>query len=327
MTLWFADGAGENLVAESARPGGAGGPARARGRTRRRPRPGACAARAADAAPRQRRRCTSISTTAGLLTLDLSRAFQQGFKGGSRAEELAVGSLVADDRLRCPGGEARAARLQRRSARLARRSRSARSSTRDSRLVTRKPPHARDLRSPSHRRLRLRHRRPHRRAGAVSDACRTKPSSISATPRSLPYGNKSQETVTRFKPRDHLVPGAAEREDASSSPANTASSHALETLRARYDVPVYRRDRAGLARGGRRQPGRPGSASSARSPPSAAAPTSRRSSAWLPARACSSRACPLFVPARRGGAGSSTRSRAMWRSNISRSCAPPTSRA
>ena len=30
----------------------------------------------------------------GLLTLDLSRAFQQGFKGGSRAEELAVGSLV-----------------------------------------------------------------------------------------------------------------------------------------------------------------------------------------------------------------------------------------
>ena len=30
----------------------------------------------------------------GLLTLDLSRAFQQGFQGGSRAEELAVGSLV-----------------------------------------------------------------------------------------------------------------------------------------------------------------------------------------------------------------------------------------
>jgi hypothetical protein len=30
----------------------------------------------------------------GMLTLDLSRAFQQGFKGGSRAEEMAVGSLV-----------------------------------------------------------------------------------------------------------------------------------------------------------------------------------------------------------------------------------------
>lgn len=28
------------------------------------------------------------------LTLDLSRAFQQGFRGGSRAEELAIGSLV-----------------------------------------------------------------------------------------------------------------------------------------------------------------------------------------------------------------------------------------
>ena len=30
----------------------------------------------------------------GLLTLDLSRAFRQGFHGGSRAEEFAVGSLV-----------------------------------------------------------------------------------------------------------------------------------------------------------------------------------------------------------------------------------------
>ncbi len=30
----------------------------------------------------------------GMLTLDLSRAFQQGFRGGTRAEELAVGSLV-----------------------------------------------------------------------------------------------------------------------------------------------------------------------------------------------------------------------------------------
>ncbi|HEV2104992.1 MAG TPA: GerMN domain-containing protein, partial [Candidatus Eisenbacteria bacterium] len=30
----------------------------------------------------------------GQLTLDLSRAFRQGFRGGSRAEELAVGSLV-----------------------------------------------------------------------------------------------------------------------------------------------------------------------------------------------------------------------------------------
>lgn len=30
----------------------------------------------------------------GTLTLDLSRAFQQGFRGGSRAEELAIGSLV-----------------------------------------------------------------------------------------------------------------------------------------------------------------------------------------------------------------------------------------
>ena len=30
----------------------------------------------------------------GTLTLDLSRAFQQGFRGGSRAEELAVSSLV-----------------------------------------------------------------------------------------------------------------------------------------------------------------------------------------------------------------------------------------
>ncbi len=30
----------------------------------------------------------------GLLTLDLSRAFQQGFRGGTRAEALAVGSLV-----------------------------------------------------------------------------------------------------------------------------------------------------------------------------------------------------------------------------------------
>ena len=31
---------------------------------------------------------------AGLLTLDLSRAFRQGFHGGARAEELALGSLV-----------------------------------------------------------------------------------------------------------------------------------------------------------------------------------------------------------------------------------------
>jgi spore germination protein GerM len=31
---------------------------------------------------------------AGLLTLDLSRAFRQGFKGGARAEELALGSLI-----------------------------------------------------------------------------------------------------------------------------------------------------------------------------------------------------------------------------------------
>ncbi len=30
----------------------------------------------------------------GTLTLDLSRAFQQGFHGGTRAEELAVGSLM-----------------------------------------------------------------------------------------------------------------------------------------------------------------------------------------------------------------------------------------
>ena len=31
---------------------------------------------------------------AGLLTLDLSRPFRQGFRGGARAEELAIGSLV-----------------------------------------------------------------------------------------------------------------------------------------------------------------------------------------------------------------------------------------
>lgn len=31
---------------------------------------------------------------AGLLTLDLSRAFRQGFRGGARAEELALGSLI-----------------------------------------------------------------------------------------------------------------------------------------------------------------------------------------------------------------------------------------
>ena len=31
---------------------------------------------------------------AGLLTLDLSRAFRQGFKGGARAEELALGALI-----------------------------------------------------------------------------------------------------------------------------------------------------------------------------------------------------------------------------------------
>ena len=30
----------------------------------------------------------------GLLTLDLSRPFRQGFQGGARAEELALGSLV-----------------------------------------------------------------------------------------------------------------------------------------------------------------------------------------------------------------------------------------
>jgi hypothetical protein len=30
----------------------------------------------------------------GLLTLDLSRAFQQGFRGGSRAEDFTIGSLV-----------------------------------------------------------------------------------------------------------------------------------------------------------------------------------------------------------------------------------------
>jgi hypothetical protein len=31
---------------------------------------------------------------AGLLTLDLSRPFRQGFHGGARAEEMTLGSLV-----------------------------------------------------------------------------------------------------------------------------------------------------------------------------------------------------------------------------------------
>ena len=93
VTLWFADGAGENLVAE---------PRDLVEQDGLHERVTALVA-ALDQGPSRRGLPTLPAGTSvlhvymddqGLLTLDLSRAFQQGFKGGSRAEELAVGSLV-----------------------------------------------------------------------------------------------------------------------------------------------------------------------------------------------------------------------------------------
>lgn len=93
VTLWFADDSGDSLVTETREMLEAGD---LHGRV-------ASLVGALGQGPN--RRGVAIlppGTTvlhayldgSGLLTLDLSRAFQQGFKGGARAEELAVGSLV-----------------------------------------------------------------------------------------------------------------------------------------------------------------------------------------------------------------------------------------
>ncbi len=93
VTLWFADDSGDSLVSETremleaedlhgrvtALVGALGqGPAR----------------RGVAALPPGTTVLHAYLDDTGLLTLDLSRAFQQGFRGGTRAEELAVGSLV-----------------------------------------------------------------------------------------------------------------------------------------------------------------------------------------------------------------------------------------
>lgn len=92
-TLWFADAGGDSLVPES------------RERVERESlheRVSDLVA-ALDQGPSRRGLATLPPGTSvlhvylddrGLLVLDLSRAFQQGFHGGSRAEELAIGSLV-----------------------------------------------------------------------------------------------------------------------------------------------------------------------------------------------------------------------------------------
>jgi hypothetical protein len=93
VTLWFTDPGGDSLIAE------ARDLVEQEGLHER----VAALVAALDQGPTHRGLPTLPAGTAalhvylddrGMLTLDLSRAFQQGFKGGSRAEEMAVGSLV-----------------------------------------------------------------------------------------------------------------------------------------------------------------------------------------------------------------------------------------
>lgn len=93
MTLWFADDSGDSLVSETREMLEVDD---LHGRT------DALVGALVQGPARRGRAVLPPGTTvlhayldgSGLLTLDLSRAFQQGFRGGSRAEELAVGSLV-----------------------------------------------------------------------------------------------------------------------------------------------------------------------------------------------------------------------------------------
>lgn len=92
-TLWFASPDGDSLVAEAREmPEETGVHERV-----------AALVAALEQGPRQGSVRTLPAGTlalhvyldeSGLLTLDLSRAFRQGFTGGARAEELALGSLV-----------------------------------------------------------------------------------------------------------------------------------------------------------------------------------------------------------------------------------------
>ena len=93
VTLWFGSPGGDSLVSEPREmPEAPGLHARI-----------AALVAALEQGPRQRGERTLPEGTlvlhtymdeAGLLTLDLSRPFRQGFHGGARAEELALGSLV-----------------------------------------------------------------------------------------------------------------------------------------------------------------------------------------------------------------------------------------
>src|SRR5258708_5595764 len=93
VTLWFAAPDGERLVSESRDlPEGAALHERvatlvealARGPS----------GRGVGAVPAGTAVLHAYVDDAGLLTLDLSRSFRLGFRGGSRAEDLALGSLV-----------------------------------------------------------------------------------------------------------------------------------------------------------------------------------------------------------------------------------------
>jgi hypothetical protein len=93
MTLWFASADGDSLVAETRElPEQEGLHARV-----------AALVAALDQGPARRGVAVLPAGTTvlhaylddrGLLTLDLSRAFQQGFRGGTTAEDLAVGAIV-----------------------------------------------------------------------------------------------------------------------------------------------------------------------------------------------------------------------------------------
>ena len=92
-TLWFATRTGDGLVAESRELAD-------RDALHERV---AALVQALDVGPTQGGLATLPPGTAvlhvylderGLLTLDLSRAFRQSFRGGSRSEELAIGSLL-----------------------------------------------------------------------------------------------------------------------------------------------------------------------------------------------------------------------------------------
>lgn len=93
MTLWFASSDGDSLVAESRDLPELEG---------LHDRVSALVAALAEGPARRGMPVLPVGTTVmhayladdGLLTLDLSRAFQQGFRGGTRAEVLAVDAIV-----------------------------------------------------------------------------------------------------------------------------------------------------------------------------------------------------------------------------------------